>query len=160
MSLSTTHFVPEQDRWLVVTGNTGGSASFNGVGSGGLQLPNGYYTVQVQLPGGGLIQRSFYLEHQAWNGGSLTARLPVRGDHALIMWNYAESVNVRIGLYDLAGELVWLDHGVGISGQIRWDLKTTGGSPVAQGIYLVKVDASSLDGSVEDVRILKMAVLR
>jgi hypothetical protein len=68
-------------------------------------------------------------------------------------------VNISVGLYDLAGELVWSDHGVGMSGQLRWDLLTTGGRQVADGIYIVKASAGSLDGSVEDVRMLKLAVL-
>jgi hypothetical protein len=160
ISLSTQHFVPEQDRWLTVTTNGGATAGFNGVGNGGQALPNGYYHIQVRLSGGSVLDQPFYLEHQAWNGGTVAAMLPLHGDHALIAWNYSEAVNIKVGLYDLAGELVWVDHGVGMAGQIRWDLRTSSGRPVSSGIYLVKVDASSLDGSVEDVRMLKMAVLR
>lgn len=160
ISLSTVHFVPEQDRLLSVTANGGGVSAFNGVGVGGAALPNGYYQVQVQLANGTLYTQGFYLQHQAWNGGTVAAMLPPRGDHGIIAWNYSEAVNVNVNLYDVAGELVWVDHGVGVSGRLRWNLTTSSGSPVASGIYIVKVDASSLDGSVEDVRMLKMAVLR
>ena len=161
ISLSTVHFVPEQDRLLLVTANGGGVSAFNGVGVGGVALPNGYYQVQVQLAGGTSYTQGFYLQHQAWNGGTVAAMLPPRGDHAIIEWNYSEAVNVKVDLYDVAGELVWVDHGNAVSsGQLRWNLTTSSGGPVASGIYIVKVDASSLDGSVEDVRMLMMAVLR
>ena len=49
-----------------------------------------------------------------------------------IQWNYSEPVNVKAGFYDFAA------------------------SPLASGI----VAAKSLDASVEDVRMLKMAVFR
>ena len=160
ISLSTVHFVPEQDRWLTVSANGGGVSAFNGVGVGGAPLPNGYYLVQVQVVGGASFTQGFYLQHQAWNGTTVAAMLPPQGDHAIIAWNYPETVNIKVGLYDVAGELVWVGHGVGANGQLRWDLTTLSGGPVAQGLYVVTVNASSLDGAIEDARMLKMAVLR
>ncbi len=157
----TNQFVPEQDRFLYVVGNgnPGTFIKFNGVGPAGV-LPNGFYQIQAVLSNGGTQTLSFYLEHKTWNGGIVQVASSIHGGQAAVHWSYGEVVSVKVLFYDLAGELVWRDNAAGISGTLPWGLKSSSGRAVSDGIYLVKVDVSSLDGSVEDVHMLKLAVIR
>ncbi|HXB98200.1 MAG TPA: hypothetical protein VNZ54_09115, partial [bacterium] len=158
---ATNHFSPEQDRYLYVVGDNSPAVftKFNGVGPAGV-LPNGYYQVQAQLSNGSLVDLPFYLEHKNWNGGTVQVASSIHGSQAAVHWSYGEAVSVNVLFYDLAGELVWRDNGAGITGTLPWGLKSSSGRAVSDGIYLVKVDVSSLDGSVEDVHMLKLAVIR
>lgn len=157
----TNQFVPEQDRYIYVVGDGNNAiyTKFNGVGPAGV-LPNGYYQVQAQLSDGSVVDLSFYLEHKTWNGGTVQVASSIHGSQAAVHWTYGEVVSVNVLFYDLAGELVWRDNGAGATGTLPWGLKSSSGRAVSDGIYLVKVDVSSLDGSVEDVHMLKLAVIR
>jgi hypothetical protein len=158
---TTNQFVPEQDRYLYIVGNGNRTtfSPFNGVGPAGV-LPNGFYQVQATLSNGRVQTLSFYLEHKSWNGGTVKVSSSIHGSQAAVQWSYGEVVTVNVLFYDLAGELVWRDNAAGTSGTLPWGLKSSSGRAVSDGIYLVKVDVSSLDGSVEDVHMLKLAVIR
>jgi hypothetical protein len=138
----------------------GGVFLWNGAGANSTPLPNGYYRMQVQAPGGPPVEAEFYLEHQAWQAGSVLVSLLPRSRVASIRWNYSEAVNLRFDLYNLPGELVWQGRASGASGRLDWGLVSASGQDVADGIYMLKVQASSLDGAVDDIRILKLAVVR
>lgn len=160
LTLDRARFVPELDRILHGTDNAGGALSWNGAGSGNSSLPNGYYRIQVQSPGGPLVEAQVYLEHQPWQAGSVAVSL-LKGDaQARIRWNYSEYVLLRFDLYNLAGELVWQARGEGPAGEVDWALCSASGAPVAGGVYILKSLASSVDGSVDDLRIIKLAVVR
>ncbi len=106
------------------------------------------------------IEATFYLEHQPWNGGSFVAVLPPRATEARFIWRYGEDVNIRFDFYNIAGELIWQGRATGPSGDVRYGLVSASGAPIASGVYLLKVQTSSLDGSVDDIRIVKLVVLR
>lgn len=160
LTLDRIRFVPEQDRIMYGTDNNGGTLSWNGAGSGNSSLPNGYYRIQVQSPGGPQVEAQVYLEHQAWQAGSVAVSL-LKGDtQARIRWNYSEYVLLRFDLYNLAGELVWQARAEGPAGEVDWALSSASGAPTAGGIYILKSLASSVDGAVDDLRIIKLAVVR
>ena len=144
---------------ISANGNAAIFSKFNGVGPAGV-LPNGYYEIRATLSDGTVKDLFFYLEHKTWNGGVVQVSSSVHGGQAAVHWSYGEVVSVKVLFYDLAGELVWRDNAAGISGTLPWGLRSSSGRAVSDGIYLVKVDVSSLDGSVEDVHMLKLAVIR
>jgi hypothetical protein len=84
----------------------------------------------------------------------------LKSNFALLRWNYAEPVVIHFDIYNLAGELVWRMDGSGQMGQARWALNSASNQPVSGGVYLVKAHAVSADGAVEDIQILKLAVVR
>jgi hypothetical protein len=153
-------FVPEVHRLQVFRDDMGGTATWNGAGDGAVPMPNGYYRVQVQAPGGSEVEAEFYLEHQAWQAGDVHVSLVPGVQRLRIRWNYAEAVNLRFDLYNLAGELVWQERGQGAIGGLDWDLSAGSGRSIASGIYLLRSQASSLDGAVDDLRVFKLAVAR
>ena len=159
-TLSQGTFVPENGQPQVILTSTGYAVFFHGAGLNGQPLPNGYYTVEVQSKNGPLSQHSFYLNHTAWNGGNVIAVLPPRSSQAVILWSYNTPVNLKVGIYDLAGELVWKNYGTGQAGQMTWPTQSPSGQPVANGIYLMRCEADSQDGSLQDIRIIKLAVVR
>ena len=158
--LPSGRFVPELDRVFLIRDNLGTGLGFRGTSSDGQPLPNGFYRVIVQQGSGAAIEVTFYLEHQAWNGGDVIAVLPPRASEALFRWNYGEVVNIRFDLYNLPGELVWQGRATAQSGDLHYALQSTSGQPIAAGIYVLKVQASSLDGAVDDLRFFKLAVVR
>jgi hypothetical protein len=160
LTLDRSRFVPELDRVMHGTDNNGGIVSWNGAGSGGTALPNGYYRFQVQSPGGALVEAEVYLEHQPWDAGNVLVSLLPKDSQARIRWNYSEAVDLSFDLYNLAGELIWQARGTGISGEVDWALLSASGQPVADGIYVLRAQASSLDGAVDDLKIIKLAVVR
>lgn len=160
LNVDLSRFVPEQDGQLTGRDDQGGSLVWTGAGSGGTSLPNGYYRLQVQAPGGGTVEAEFYLIHQAWKAGTVAVSLLPRAREARIRWNYSEPVHIRFDLYNLAGELVWQDRGEGSSGEVRWGLTSASGGDAADGIYLLKCAASSLSGAVDDLNVVKLAVVR
>lgn len=154
------HFVPEVDRNLIITGGTGTSIVYHGTDSSGGSLSNGYYLVELIKGDGSSREAGFYLEHQAWPGGSVQAILPFKASFALLRWNYSEPVVIHFDIYNLAGELVWQMSGSGQSGQARWELVSASNQAISGGVYLVKAHAVSVDGAVEDIQVLKLAVVR
>jgi hypothetical protein len=160
VSVALSHFVPEIDRTEPILAGSGPSIAFHGVDSGGAQLANGYYRVQLKTSTGATYFTAFYLQHQNWSGGSVIAALPLRGQEAVLAWNYPETVKISFDIYNLAGELVWQARAQAQIGQMRWPLRSASSQPVSGGIYLVKVRAVTLDGAADELRLLKLAVVR
>lgn len=160
LSLDLLRFVPEKDRIVTARDNAGGSFSWNGAGNGASALPNGYYRIQVQSPGGPWVEAQLYLEHQPWQAGSIAVSLLPKATQARIRWNFSEAVNLRFSLYNLAGELIWQARGEGMAGEVAWALVSASGQPVASGIYILNAVASSLDGALDDEKVFKLAVVR
>lgn len=160
LTLSTERFIPELHRQLVATDNFGTTFVWTGAGDGGRSLPNGFYRFILLPAGGSEVEADFYLEHKPWNAGQVVVVLPPGAPEAIVIWAYSEAVNLRFDLYNLAGERVWQHRATGATGQWRWPLQSTAGQSVANGVYLLKCQASSLDGSVDDFRIIKLAVAR
>ncbi len=160
LSLDLTRFVPELYRQLVGRDDRGGTVRWNGASDSGQPAPNGYYRLQVQSGAGGVLEAEFYLEHQPWSAGRVLVGLLPRASEARIVWNYSESVSMKFSLYNLAGELVWQARGVGSQGDLRWGLRSASGEEVSNGIYLLHCVASSLDGALEDEKVIKLAVVR
>ena len=158
--LNATHFVPELSRTLVIRDDLGTSIGFHGTSSDGQPLPDGFYRVLVKQGSSPAIEVTFYLEHQPWSSGSVVVVLAPKASSATICWSYGEAVNLRFDLYNLAGELVWQSRVTGQTGRLAYPLLSSSGLPIAGGIYILKAQASSLDGSVDDLRIVKMAVVR
>lgn len=160
LSVDQLRFVPELHRTQVGRDNAGGVVIWNGAGSGNTTLPNGYYRLQVQSPGGALVEAEFYLEHQAWDAGQIYVSLLPRSSEARIIWGYSEPVRIRFDLYNLPGELIWTGRVEGAGGEIRWQLSASSQQPVAGGIYILKAHVHSLDGALDDVKLFKLAVVR
>jgi hypothetical protein len=162
VTLNHSNFIPEVNVTLgIAPGPMGGLISFNGVGSNGQPLPNGYYTVQLQSAGGQVVDATFYLDHQAWNDGRVIVVAPPHASAAAILWNYGQAVDVKVEIFDLASEQVWKGSAADqAGGRIDWGLISASGRPAANGIYIMKFEADSLDGSLQDIRFVKIAVVR
>lgn len=153
-------FAPEIDRVLAIRDNLGSGIDFRGTASDGQPLPNGFYRVVVEQGNGLAFEATFYIEHQAWNAGSVIVMAPPKSSEAVIRWAYPEPVNIRFDLYNLAGELVWQGRALGQGGDLHYGLYSTSGRQIANGIYVLRVQASSIDGSVDDLRVVKLVVVR
>ncbi len=77
-----------------------------------------------------------------------------------------EPINVRIRIFTLSGRLIkTINYPIPITGmetfvQIPWDGRDDDGNRLANGVYLYKIIASTIDGSQSSEALGKMAVLR
>jgi hypothetical protein len=127
-TLASQTFVPERQRSLLVTDSQGNSSSFSGTGlDGGSQLPSGYYSMRLEQPGQGAIEKPFWIQHEQYGDGrALVLEGGAHGTAQIGYW-YPEQVELQARVYNLAGELVSLGSAVGSSGVLSLDLRSAGG---------------------------------
>jgi len=112
---------------------------------GNSNLPEANITIN-DSPGDGLLPKQFVYN---WPN-------PNKENFTFIRYRLSESADVRIKIYDLAGDLVKELSGPGVANndnEVRWDL--TG---VQSGVYLGRVEASGSGKS--DVQVIKIAVVK
>jgi uncharacterized repeat protein (TIGR01451 family) len=138
--------------------------SWDGLDSGGNPAPNGSYTVRAvsRLPDG--------REKAVWAGFTLFRPYKSLIVNAILVPNPATSVawvgfslasttaEVRVRVYNVAGELIVEGLLPGTARAFRWDLRNRQGVRVADGLYVIAVEAADAATGRRDRRILKLAV--
>ena len=163
ITLSKPIFIPEVDRNLGVRADQGAQGSWNGLGlDNSSALPNGYYHIHVTQPGQAAIDVAFLIQHQDYNGGNIVALNGAihSGTDLKLAYAYPEQVQLGVRVYNSAGELVSQASGAGTVGAIQLSLRSASGMQVAAGVYLIQVRGVTVNGGVEFLKLLKVAVVR
>ena len=137
---------------------------WDGRDSGGALAPNGAYTIRAvsTMPDG--------REKQAWATFTLFRPYKSLIVAALLVPNPASSVawvgfslasttaTVRVKVYNVAGELLLEGTLPGTARFFKWDLRNRQGSRVADGLYVIALEAEDSATGRRDRKMLKLAV--
>jgi flagellar hook assembly protein FlgD len=147
---------------LVITLGGAGEVTWDGRDSSGNVVANGEYLVEVRVAVDGdetLITRTVTVLHGelALIGEVVVSPNPVLGgESVMISVGGPEVAEIRVGIYNISGELVRKLSSAGKS--VSWDLQA-GGQQAAAGVYVGVVSAIDSGGAV-DQKLVRIVVLR
>jgi len=135
----------------------------------GAPVDNGVYAIQlvVEIPdpsGTGVVRKYVSTELTlAWAYeklivSSVLVPNPARDAVWLKLSLGAPGADVEIRVYSVSGELVYKQKTTGYESPYRWDLRNRSGSKLAQGLYVVVIEARDRVTGNYDRRTLKLAV--
>ncbi|MBP7791709.1 MAG: hypothetical protein KA120_01460 [Candidatus Goldbacteria bacterium] len=79
--------------------------------------------------------------------------MQIRWDFGIKPWqaypSYALNGEVKVKIYNIAGELIWKTESFLSNGFVEWDTKTVNGNPAARGMYVYVFEATSYSGYFE-----------
>jgi hypothetical protein len=82
-----------------------------------------------------------------------------RGGEIKIVWKGQGEGEVKIYVYNTAGELIKRLEGRIEAGEKVWDLRTAKGKPAAEGMYLCVIEAKNKEGYTDREKI-KIAIVK
>jgi len=145
----------------------GDSVKWDGKNSEGIAVSSGTYEVQVITKDekGIRVQASKTVivlsEGKEVIGEVKVYPNPVKkgkGEKARVRWEAKGEGEVRIYIYNAAGELVRKVEGKVELGELEWDLKTGSGAMASQGNYICVIEARSKEGYSQR-KIIKISIL-
>jgi hypothetical protein len=131
-----------QDPWDPATGalvlsDGAWSYSYTGLDHGGTLLRNGVYLFVVEMQGGGSVQKQLRVLGAGAGRISLNAGPnPLRPGQSGVSISWSPAQRVELKVYALDGSLV-RDFGAEPFPPVAWDLRSSSGGLVANGIYVI-----------------------
>jgi hypothetical protein len=163
--LSSDSFVPGAGKpGLTITWGPepGESVQWNGLNSSGVQVASGIYRIELnsQSPGAPMVTLKAFVQvfDPATDllGGVVVAPNPLVGGHTLYIYapGLGASDSLKLGFYDLAGQLGVQAYGQGPKQQLNVPNDLSG------GVYLVVLEARSAETGAFERRVFKVALVR
>ncbi len=140
--------------------------AWDGRDAGGAPVPNGMYTVRVtdRLPDGreSVSTASFAYTRPFQDVIEVATLVPNPATESVwLSYRLASTAaTVDIRIYNVAGELVFKGWTPGTARQYRWDLRNAAGERVADGMYVVVLEATDPLTLARDRQVLKLAVVK
>ncbi len=151
---------------LTVLLSDGTKLEWDGRDENGRLVPNGIYTVRTNSlqPDGRqqISSETFSLTHPYEKVIESAVLVPNPADDVVwISFKLALTFGaVDVKIYAVSGKLIYKGQTPGTSRSFRWDLTNSHGSRVAQGLYVVVLEARDPWTGKQDRATLKLAVLR
>jgi hypothetical protein len=165
LSLSSESFVPGAGKpGLTISWGSepGDSVQWNGLNTSGVQVASGVYRVELtsQGPGSSTVTLKAFVQvldaAADLLGGSVVAPNPLVGGRTLYISapGLQASDSLKIGFYDLAGQLVVQAYGEGPSQELAVP------NDVSGGVYLLVLEARSAETGAFERKVCKVALVR
>ncbi len=158
------HLAAEAGQPVLVTLSDGSTVSWDGRDAGGGLAPNGIYSARAtsELPDGRseVTSASFTMTHVYGHLITAAAMVPNPADDvAWIAFTLASSsATLDIKVYNVSGELVHRGTAPGTARSYRWPLRNQLGTPVAEGMYAVVIEAFDPATGDRQREVMKLAV--
>jgi uncharacterized repeat protein (TIGR01451 family) len=134
--------------------------------SGGVAVPNGFYTVTVtSVLANGQVRKAtdtFALvrEYEELIISASFVPNPAREGVWLSFALASPLAEMTVRIYNIAGELVWKTEVTGASASFKWDLRNRQGTRVSPGLYVAALEARDPATGVKSRKLLRLAVER
>lgn len=140
------------------------SITWNGVGADGDVVSTGDYIVKAQVTQGSSTSTlskvlTVILQQQNLLGSVRVYPMPATNVLYFDLTQVTQGLGVEIRVWNVAGQLVrTLYETSGPQAKIAWNLTTTGGKDLSNGIYFAALTTQSSDPSLQDKCFVKFVV--